>query len=72
MELLILENLVVFYWFLLDINAFNEFEYWKSAGLQVKYAFKKTIVKRMIITLLSSKISIMDTTKKLCHLTGIS
>lgn len=41
MELSILENLVVFYWFLLDINAFNEFEYWKSAGLQVKHAFKK-------------------------------
>ena len=37
-----------------------------------KYSFKKTIVKRVIITLLSSKISITNTTNKLGHLTGIS
>ena len=41
MKLSIIEYLVVFRWFLLDINAFKEFEYWKSAGLQVKYAFEK-------------------------------
>lgn len=39
--LTIFENLVVFYWFLLDIRAFKEFNYWKAYGLHVKYAFEK-------------------------------
>ena len=37
-----------------------------------KIFFKKTIVKRVIIKLLSYKISITNTTNKLGHLTGIS
>lgn len=41
MELSFIENVVVFWWWLLDIRAFQEFEYWKSAGLQAKYAFQK-------------------------------
>lgn len=41
MELTIIEYLIVFYWYLLDINAFNNFEYWKSTGMRVKYAFEK-------------------------------
>lgn len=45
MYLSIIENLIVFYWYLLDIRAFQEFEYWKSAGLQAKYAFEKVYKK---------------------------
>ena len=41
MGLTILESLVVTYWFLLDIRAFQEFEYWKAAGIQARYAFQK-------------------------------
>lgn len=41
MELSIIEHLIVFYWWLLDVRAFQEFEYWKSTGVQIKYAFKK-------------------------------
>lgn len=41
MGLTIIEHLVVFYWFLLDIRAFQEYQYWIDAGLQVKYAFQK-------------------------------
>lgn len=40
-ELSILENLIVFYWFLLDINAYGQFNYWVNSGVQIKYAFKK-------------------------------
>jgi len=41
MYLSIIELIIVLYWYLLDIRAFQEYEYWKSAGLQAKYAFKK-------------------------------
>lgn len=41
MELTILENLVVLYWYLLDIRAFQDYQYWLSVGMQAKYAFKK-------------------------------
>ena len=41
MELTFIENLVVLYWWAVDIHAFQQFEYWKSAGLQAKYAFEK-------------------------------
>ena len=45
MKLTIMENLIVLYWWLLDINAYNNFEYWKSAGLQTKHAFEKVLRK---------------------------
>ena len=41
MKLSIIENLIVLYWYLLDIQAFQEYKYWVELGLQVKYAFKK-------------------------------
>lgn len=41
----ILEALVVFYWYLLDIRAFQDYQYWLQAGMRAKYAFKKVFNK---------------------------
>lgn len=41
MDLSIIEHIIVFYWYLLDIRAFQEYEYYKSIGVQAKYAFQK-------------------------------
>ena len=41
MKLNLIEILIVVYWWAIETNSFDKFQYWIKAGVNVKYAFEK-------------------------------